>query len=348
MKRLLSLLLAAVMLIGICGCGKNKQKFTEYSFDYFDTVTTIVGFETSKDNFDKVVGIIKAELETYHKLYNIYTAYEGVNNLVAVNSADDEITVDSKITRMLAFAKEMYYKTDGKVNVAMGSVLKIWHNHRESGISDPKNATLPEMQKLKAAALHTDIEKLVINAETNTVLLTDTGMCLDVGAIAKGYAVEQIAQSLKKQGIGGYIINVGGNIRTVGSRADGGKWLVGIENPNTENTDEPYIAYLEIDNASVVTSGSYQRYYTVDGRRYHHIIDPETLMPGENFVSVSLVCKDSGMGDAFSTALFSMTFEEGLALAEKTENLEAMWVLPNGEKRFSSGFEKYMKKDAID
>ncbi len=330
--------------LALCGCKSGKQKFTEYSFDYFDTVTTIVGYENTKDEFDKTVEIIEAELARYHKLYNIYTSYSGINNIVTINSANGATLVDKDIIGMLAFAKDMYDRTDGKVNVAMGSVLKIWHNHRESGINDPENATLPDMSSLKAAAEHTDIEDLVINAKDNTVRLLDSEMSLDVGAVAKGYAVEQTAKTLEAQGIDGYIINVGGNIRAVGKRADGEKWLVGIENPNTENTDEPYIAYLEIENASVVTSGSYQRYYTVDGRRYHHIIDPATLMPGENFVSVSVVCKDSGLGDAFSTALFSMSFEKGLALVENTEGLEAMWVLPTGEKKFSSGYKDYMKK----
>jgi len=96
---------------------------------------------------------------------------------------------------------------------------------------------------------------------------------------------------------------------------------------------------------SIVTSGSYQRYYTVNGQRYHHIIDSETLMPAEGFLSVSVICKNSAQGDALSTALFCMPLDEGLALVESLPDVEALWILPNGTQRTSSGFSAYLKKD---
>ena len=165
-------------------------------------------------------------------------------------------------------------------------------------------------------------------------------MLLDVGAIAKGYAVEQIAKHLEEKGVTGYILNVGGNVRTIGM-ADGEKWKVGIENPDTENKDKPFIEYLKIAGESVVTSGSYQRYYVVNGENYHHIIDPETLMPGTKYRSVSIITNDSGLGDAMSTALFLMDYEEGKKLVDATENVEAMWVMNDGEQLYSDGFKDY-------
>ena len=95
---------------------------------------------------------------------------------------------------------------------------------------------------------------------------------------------------------------------------------------------------------SLVTSGVYERYYTVDGKRYHHIIDPETLMPSELFQSVSIVCKDSGMADALSTSIFNMTLEEGKNLIESLEDTEAFWILNDGTYEYSSGFEAYIRK----
>jgi thiamine biosynthesis lipoprotein len=167
-------------------------------------------------------------------------------------------------------------------------------------------------------------------------------MKLDVGAIAKGYAAEKVAEYLTEQGISGFLLNVGGNIRSVGyADSEGSQWKVGIENPDTENEEKPYIEYLKVAGESVVTSGSYQRFYVVDGKSYHHIIDPSTLMPGENFKSVSVITDDSGLGDAFSTALFLMSYEDGKKLVEETENIEAMWVMPDGEQRYSSGFGGY-------
>jgi thiamine biosynthesis lipoprotein len=196
------------------------------------------------------------------------------------------------------------------------------------------------MEKLQEAAEHTSIEHLVIDEENSTVTLTDPKMKLDVGAIAKGYAVEMVARSLEEKGITGYVLNVGGNVRTVGTKADGSPWTAGVENP-AEDEDAPYLAYLALDSRSLVTSGSYQRYYVVDGKRYHHIIDPATLMPSEGFVSVSIVCPSSAQGDALSTALFCMTVEEGQALIESLPDTEAMWVLADGTKITTSGFDRF-------
>ena len=350
MKKVVLLLLIAsflfVQMMAFSGCEKKSEftKFSNYYFDYFDTATTIIGYEKTKEDFDATCEEIKTLLNEYHRLFTIYNRYEGLNNLVTINDVNDGkhdvVTVDKKIIDMLTFAKEMYSKTNGNVNIAMGSVLKIWHIYRNDGLDDPANAELPPMDKLKEASKHTNIEDLIIDAENNTVFLADPQMLLDVGAIAKGYAVEQIAKHLEEKGITGYILNVGGNVRTIGM-ADGEKWKVGIENPDTENKDKPFIEYLKIAGESVVTSGSYQRYYVVNGENYHHIIDPETLMPGTKYRSVSILTNDSGLGDAMSTALFLMDYEEGKKLVDATENVEAMWVMNDGEQLYSDGFKDY-------
>lgn len=345
MKRGLSFLTIAVLLIGLFGCGPTFKKYTEYSFDFFDTATTIVGYEKSKEQFDETYGKIKALLEEYHHLYDIYHRYDGIINLCSVNDLTDGVhlpqKVDAKILDLLFYAKALYEKTGGKMNVAMGSVLSIWHDYRTDGISHPESASLPPMEKLQEAAKHTDISNMILNREESTVFLADPKMKLDVGAIAKGYAVEQIAKELENLGVRGYILNVGGNIRCIGMRGDGAPWSVAIENPDTENQEKPFIAYLHLADQSLVTSGSYQRFYTVDGTRYHHIIDPSTLMPAAYFRSVSVLCPHSGQADALSTALFSMPFEEGLALIESIPETEALWVMADGEQKYSSGFLQY-------
>ena len=350
MKRIVSTLLIVsmlfVQLLAFSGCEKKSelQKFNNYYFDYFDTATTIVGYEKSKEDFDAVCKEITDLLNEYHRLFTIYNRYEGLNNLVTINDVTDGkhnvVTVDKKIIDMLVFAKEMYQKTNGNVNIAMGSVLKIWHIYRNEGLDDPVNAKLPPMEDLKEASKHTNINDLIIDEKNNTVFLADPKMSLDVGAVAKGYAVEQIAKHLEAKGVTGYILNVGGNVRTIGM-ADGDKWKVGIENPDTENEAKPYIEYLKIAGESVVTSGSYQRFYVVNGENYHHIIDPQTLMPGTKYRSVSIITDDSGLGDAMSTALFLMDYEEGKALVDSIENVEAMWVMNDGEQRYSDGFKDY-------
>ena len=311
--------------------------------DYFDTVITVIGYENTKAEFDAVAEEIISQFAEYHRLYSIYHRFDGTENLCTVNELVDgkhrTVSVDRRIIDMLLYAKEMYAVTNGIVNVAMGSVLSLWHNYREIGKDNPAQASLPPIENLKAAAEHTDISKMVIDEENNTITLTDPLMKLDVGAIAKGYATERVARSLEEQGITGYVLNVGGNIRVIGSKPDGGKWTVGIENP----LDEEYFAYLNLTKESVVTSGSYQRYYYVDGKPYHHIIHPDTLMPAEGFLSVSVICNDSGFGDALSTALFCLPLKEGMEFVESLPETEAMWVTEQGTKTVSSGWNEYVK-----
>lgn len=329
----------------LSGCKNKQEKFSDYSFDYFDTVTTIVGFEESEEVFKDNCNKIKALLEEYHKLYTIYSRYNGINNLTIINEVSDgkhsSVKVDKKILDMLSFAKEMYTLTDAKVNIAMGSVLSIWHDYREEGLNTPEKARLPEKSALKEASKHTDIADLIIDEEKSTVYLADPQMTLDVGAVAKGYAVEQVALWMEKEGMNGYLLNVGGNIRTVGKRSNGEKWKIGIENPDTEDEATPYIEYLDLGEMSLVTSGSYQRFYTVDGKNYHHIIDPDTLMPSQHFKMVSVLCKNSAKADALSTALFSMTYEEGMALIGSLSDTYAMWVTNDGIKYYSDGFKTF-------
>lgn len=347
MKRIfVAILLLSLALAALVGCETKKEKFSTYSFEYFDTVTSIVGYAETQEEFDAISAEILRELGEYHRLFTIYHRYEGLENLCTVNELTDgvhrAVKVDGRIIEMLKYAKEMYEKTGGRVNVAMGSVLSIWHDYREAGRDEPWAAELPPMDKLRVAAEHTDINDLIIDEEAGTVFLADPQMRLDVGAIAKGYAVEMVARSLERQGITGYVLNVGGNVRTVGARDDGEPWTAGIENPDG-NADDPYFALVSLAGESLVTSGSYQRYYVVDGVPYHHIIDPETLMPSEGFISVSVLTKSSADGDALSTALFCMSGEDGLALVESLEGVEALWVLSDGTRVESSGFSAYTK-----
>lgn len=311
--------------------------------EYFDTVITITGYESSQESFDATADAMLALLGEYHRLYSIYHRFDGMENLCTVNELVDgahrTVTVDRRIIDMLLYAKEMYTTTGGVMNVAMGSVLSLWHNYRTVGTDNPEEAALPPMDSLREAAAHTDITKLVIDETRCTVTLTDPQMRLDVGAIAKGYAVERVARQFEENGVTGYVLNVGGNVRTIGDKADGDKWTIGIENPDGGD----YLAYLKLDGQSLVTSGSYQRFYYVDGKPYHHIIHPDTLMPAEGYVSVSVVCGDSGLGDALSTALFCMPQAEGLALIESIDGAEALWVTEDGIKSESSGWSRYTK-----
>ncbi len=344
MKKILSIILILVLLICLTGCKPGeKEKFTDYSFDSFDTVTTIIGFEENEETFQKNCTKIKNWLLEYHKLYDIYTSYDGITNLHTLNrSQNKEVTVDSKIIDLLVYSKELYSKTKGKFNIAMGNVLSIWHDYRSTGSKHPEKAELPSKEILEAASLHTDINNIIINKEKSTVLINDSKLTIDVGGVAKGYAVQKIAERMQKEGLEGYLLNIGGNIKIVGQKNDGNAWTVGIENP--DQNDQDFVEKLSLKNGSLVTSGSYQRYYYVDGISYHHIIDSTTLYPAIGFKSVSVLTEDSALADVLSTALFCLSYEEGLKVLENFKSVEAMWVNDSGEKLYTNGFKKYILK----
>ncbi len=336
-KNISGIILVFCFLLSLTSCGSKKslEKYTEYSFDYFDTVTTVVGYAESSEEFSLIFEEIKAELSRYHKLFDIYKTYDGITNLADVNALYDgkhkELKVDKEIIDLVIFSKEMYEKTNGRVNIAFGSVLKLWHNVRTDAEKDINSIKLPSNEELKKAAKHTNIEDVVVNKEKSTIFLADDKLTLDVGAIAKGYAVEKVCDLLVSKNITGYIINVGGNIKTVGTHPTGEEFLVGIENPDTKDDNKPYLEKVYIKNKSVVTSGSYQRYFTLNGKNYHHIIDTATLMPSEKgFRLVSVICEDSAVGDALSTALFCTEKEKAEEILKNFSNLSVIWLTQDG------------------
>ncbi len=346
MKRLLSILLSAAMLssLALLSSCTVKQQFSRNEISVFDTQTVILGWETTSSAFDEKADRIMDRLEFYHKNYDIYYEYEGINNLKTVNdnAGKSPVKVDRVVIDLLLYSKEMYDLTEGMTNVAMGSVLSVWHDYRERGLNDPKNASLPPMEVLESAALHTDIADVIIDEKASTVYLSDSEMSLDVGAIAKGYAVEMVAQELSAEGFSGYALSVGGNVRCIGRKADGALWEVGVQNPDF-SSDEAYFAKVYLEKEALVTSGVYQRYYTVAEKQYHHIIHPDTLMPRSEYASVSVICSHSGLADALSTALFNMSYDEGLAIAKKAE-VHVAWVYPDGDVKMTDGFEALTEK----
>lgn len=339
MKAFLALVLAFCLVF--CGCAPAEpepQRYTATFLTLFDTVTTMVGFGESEEEFREKAQAIHDELLYYHQLFDIYNDYEGLNNLKTVNDQAGiaPVTVDRAIIDLLLDCKEYYRLTGGRVNAAMGSVLALWHEARSDGIRDPGSAALPVEEALREAAKHTNPESIVIDEESSTVYLSDPLTWLDVGAIAKGWATQRAAEHAPT----GMLLSVGGNVCATGPKtAEGDPWVVGIQNPDRS---EENVHTIYILSGAVVTSGDYQRAYTVGGRSYHHIIDPDTLMPSEYWRSVSVVCADSGLADALSTALFLLPLEEGRALAD-TCGAEVLWIGLSGEEHMTPGFEEILR-----
>ncbi len=339
MKKIISLVFCFLLL---CGCTVNNQskqkQYTATFIDLFDTVTTVVGKGDSEENFKKSLQPIHDELEYYHKLFDIYKEYDGVVNLKVVNdtAALSPVKVDRAIIDLLQDCKTYYDTTGGVFNYAMGSVLTLWHTAREDGINAPQNAYLPDKNKLSEAKEHIDPNDIILDNENSTVFFADKNLKLDVGAIAKGWAVERACKNAPE----GLLFSVGGNVYATGPKDQNGTpWAIGIRNPD-DNSD--YLHTLNITSGSVVTSGSYIRAYTVDGKAYHHIIDPSTLYPGDKWTSVTVVCADSGIADVLSTSLFLLDKNRGQSLLD-TFNACAMWVDNDGQKYYSTNFQKLIR-----
>ena len=339
MRRLILILLVLCLVLSGCvAVSEPEQKqYTATFLDLFDTVTTILGRAGSEEAFRRISQQIHDDLLFYHERFDIYDDYPGVNNVKTINdnAGIAPVAVDRAILEMLKDCKAYDTLTGGKVNAAMGSVLSLWHDARQEGIDDPQNAALPNMEQLQQAALHTDFDKVILDEQAGTVFITDPRLRLDVGAIAKGWAAQRVAEAAPA----GLLISVGGNVCATGpKKADGTPWVIGIQNP--DGGDNLHTLY--VSGGCVVTSGDYQRTYTVDGVKYHHIIDPDTLMPAAYWRSVTVVCADSGLADGLSTALFNMTLEEGKALLE-TVDAEAFWLDVDGKEYWTAGFEKLIR-----
>ena len=338
MKRLCALILVLCLLLcGCTGAGEEQKQYSATFLTVFDTVTTILGRDASEEAFTAKAQAVHDELLVYHQLFDIYNVYEGLNNLKTINDHPGEaVQVDQAIIDLLLDCKRYCELTDGRVNAAMGSVLSLWHEAREDGLNDFANAYLPNSDALSEAAKHASWDSVLIDAENSTVTITDPKLRLDVGAIAKGWSVQRVAENAPE----GLLISVGGNVCATGPKdSTGTPWVVGVQDPDGGDN---YLHTLYLTKGSMVTSGDYQRAYMVDGEFYHHIIDPDTLYPGKLWRAVTVVCSDSGLADALSTALFLLPMEEGQKLLDQCESY-AMWVDAEGNMFYSTGFEELIR-----
>ncbi|HHT98296.1 MAG TPA: FAD:protein FMN transferase [Clostridiales bacterium] len=347
MKKKFFIVFILSIAINTTACNIKPKKFNASFISLFNTVTEITGYANTKEDFKALSQIIYDNLGKYHKLYDKYNEYDGINNIKTINdnAGISPVKVDKAIIDLLVYSKEIYSLTNGTVNIALGPVLEIWHDYRDDGINNPLESKLPPLEVLISANEHTDINKVIIDIEQSTVYLEDKEMSLDVGAIAKGYATEQVALIAESEGYSNFLLSVGGNIRALGGKGnDIETWNVGIRNPNGSDNNTT-LHTLSINDLSLVSSGDYERYYTVSGIKYHHIIDPKTLMPSDYFTAVTILCKDSGLADSLSTAIFNMDLEEGFYFIENLKDVEALWILKDKSIIYSSKFEEYIKSD---
>lgn len=306
----------------------NRPREQEYSGEEFlmDTLVSISTYGTDTTLLRQATAEAFREMRRLADLTDRFT--DGNNSgmtsdIVRINAMAGigPVIVDPDVFRMLLMAKEYHRLTEGAFDITIGPVMDLW------GFGKPEQM-LPSADDLREALSLVDSNDLILNEKDQSAFLKKKGMSLDLGAVAKGYAVERAAQILEEAGIERAIINAGGNIRVIGQKGPHQGWQVGIQDPRDT---QALIGILSLQNESAVTSGDYQRNKQIAGKTYHHLLSLRTGYPAESMMSVTVVTKDSGEADLLSTALFLMEPEQALAFMTQSENAEA--VLITAEKQ---------------
>lgn len=308
MKKLIFLL--PLLLLVSCA----PRRYSGEIYGYFDTIVTLDGYFESEEDFNEAYLLVEDTLSHYHDIFDIHENGE-------LKRLNDERTleVSNELLDAISFGLEMEELSDGKLNIAFGSVISLWKRSIESG-----GDYFPTKEELEWANKFTNADGVKIEGYKITL---GEGILLDLGAIAKGYVSDILKEKLLEEGFDNMIVNLGGNVVVLGDK-DGKGWKVGVKNPLGEGLSDTF----SVSDACLVTSGNYQRFFDKDGIRYHHIISTDTLFPSENFLSVSVLSKSGALADALSTALFSMKLEDAFALLEKTDVEKALFIDKNGEK----------------
>lgn len=294
----------------------------------FDTVISFSS-ECTQNEFDQYVTTIKEKYTYYNNLFDQYHAYDGINNVYTINhdSYKTPVSVDPDLIECIQISFEMN-KLNSKFDITQGNLLSLWHTYRSEGISlnnKGENGHLPSNDEILSSLSHFGTDKVRI--KNNTIQLLDSEMTIDLGGIAKGYATQKVKEELIRMGCKHGFINAGGNIVLIGNKTNGDPWSVGVQDPDSGSS---LLAIKLNKDKSIVTSGDYQRFYTVNNEKYTHIIDPSTGYPAKYLRSVTVICNDSAKADALSTTLFCMSYTEGLDLIKelkKNMDVDAIWII---------------------
>lgn len=336
MKQLLKTLVWIICFMLLVSCQNLKMYEGASVSSGFDTYIQIKLAAHSQKQFSDDFNESIALFKKMNMLFDIYNAYDGINNLYTINqnAGIQEVQVDPLIIELLKEAQQFYELSNGQLDITLGPVLKVWHDYRTKGIQQNANnqkGAIPSFEELSHAATCVGMDHLVINEEKNTVFLNQACASLDVGSLAKGFATEYVAKTLEAKKYTSGIIDAGGNNRTILSKLDHSPWRVGIRHPESTQTS---LLVVQFENSmSFVTSGNYERFFIgADNQKYHHIIDPQTLYPSSYFESVTIITENSSYADMLSTILFNNSYEDGQAIIQKfkdtfsNQTLEVIWI----------------------
>ena len=326
MRKILTVLLAILLLCSGCSAEKELNKVTEVGF-YLDTVITLTAY--TEDN--QVLKDALEECGRYEKLLS--RTIEG-SDVWRINHAGGEpVEVSDDTIAILQCARRISEMSGGAFDITIAPVSTLWDF--TSG-----NAVLPDAEEIARAAELVD--QTLMEIDGNTVRLPE-GMMIDLGGIAKGYIADKVKASLEERGVKHAILSFGGNVVGIGVKPDGNDWKVGIQDIDKKTGE--YMLVAKNTGGSTVTSGIYERGFDLDGVRYHHLLSSETGWPVQNeLASVTIFSESSMEGDALSTTAFVLGTEEGLKLIESLEGIEAVFIARDRSVTYSSGAENYMVK----
>ena len=336
MKRLFCVICVWILAAAPASNRAVGGRFSKTVWGLFDTFVTLTGYCESQAAFDETADGLTALLRTYDRLLDGYTEYPDTHNVWYLNrhAAQSPVRVDAQLFDLIDWCLNQTSAYPQKVNIAMGAALSIWHDCRETANADAEAASLPDAEALQRAAAHIDPACVRLDREKQTVFFSDPALRLDLGAVAKGYVADRARDYLAEK-MPSFLLSLGGNVIAGDAPRDGrGSWRVAVQRPDDEASA---LDVLSVSRTAVVTSGDYQRYFTVDGVRYAHIIDPDTLYPPAFARAVTVICADALTADYLSTTLFLLPVEEGLALVNALPGVEALWVLPDGDVRMTPG-----------
>ena len=274
---------------------------------------------------------IDAALAEITRIEDMMSDWKDSSALSALNRAAgvSPVSVPAELMFMLKEAKRIAELTRGKFDITYKGAGKLW----DFQAVPPR---LPDPDAVRTAIQRIDYRKLELDEAAGTAFLKEKGMAVGLGGIAKGYAVDQAVKLMRANGLKHFVINAGGDLHCSGRR-DGKLWWVGIRDPRaaTEN-----VAVLPLANLSVATSGDYERYLMIYGKRYCHILDPQTGYPAQHCRSVSILADNTYLADAFATGVFVLGPEKGLALIESLDGVEGMIIDHTGGLHVSAGLRK--------
>ncbi len=314
------LIVCLLVFPALTSCSQEKL-YTSTYLDTFDTVLTVTVAASSHTEASEHTQAIHNLLLDLHRQLDIYHHYEGIVNLYDLNHAGGStVSLSKSVVDVLAIGAEYAGKTDGRLNMCLGALTSLWHDARLAGDH------LPDSTEIAEALAHSSPDVLVLDKNNRTARLTDPYASVDVGAIAKGYALSAVKDYADQAGVESLLVNLGGQVLAIGSRPDGKSWSVSIQSP----TEQPETIFVR--DAVVVTSGADQRLFTFEGKTYHHIIDPITGYPADTYRAVSMVLPLDSLtdSDALSTALFLMPEAEGNRLVTSIASCAVMRVYPDG------------------